>query len=135
VLVVLALALAVPGCARLQDAAQRAQRTNDLKAIGFAYHNYVKKYDKAPTEPAALDEFLAANYPRSVQALNDGSVVFLYGVKPDELKKPADTVLAYDKNVPEDGGLILMADDQASVKHVTAQEFDKMPQAKPANPK
>jgi hypothetical protein len=134
VLLLLAVALTLPGCGRIQEAAQRAQRTNDLKAIGLAYHNYVDKYGKAPTQAGDLAEFLAGEFPRSVQDLNDGSVVFLYGVRPNEMVDGASqTVLAYDKDVPTNGGLVLLGD--ASVRIVTAQELQKMPQAKAANPK
>jgi hypothetical protein len=131
--VLLILGLALPGCWKIQQAAERAQRSNDLKAIGLAYHNYLDSHQgQAPTRAADLQPYLT-EFPRSIQGLNDGSIVFLYGVRVVEMPEgTSKTVLAYDKDVPTNGGLVLMGD--ASVQNVTAQEFQKMPQAKPKNP-
>jgi hypothetical protein len=42
---------------------------------------------------------------------------------------PSNTVLAYEKDVPARGGLVLMGD--ASTRRMTAQEFAQAPKATP----
>jgi hypothetical protein len=130
----LGLALALPGCWKVQEAAQRAQRSNDLKAIGLAYHSHLDANGgKAPTRATDLQPYLT-EFPHAIQGLNDGSIVFLYGVRLTEMTEGASqTVLAYEKDVPANGGLVVMAD--GTPRQVTPQEFQKLPQAKPKNPK
>jgi hypothetical protein len=124
----LLLALAVPGCG-IRQAAQRQQRSNQLKIIGPAYHDFLDaNAGKAPTQASDLQQYVgdAAAY----QALTDGSFVLLYGVKlADMTAGSGNTILGYDAGTPQGGGFVLMGD--GSVRTVTAQEFQSMPQAKP----
>jgi hypothetical protein len=61
--------------------------------------------------------------------LNDGSFVFIYGARPQDMIDGASkTVLGYEKEVPEKGGIVLMGD--AFVTRVDAAEFANMPRAR-----
>jgi hypothetical protein len=123
--------LALTGTARAQlTAAERAKRTNDLKQIGLAYHAFHDSFRKGPTKAADLGPFLE-NDKRLLGLLDDKVIVFQFGVAiADMVDGTSNTVLAYDKDVPTKGGLVLMAD--ASVKTMSAEEFKK---AKLATPK
>jgi hypothetical protein len=116
--------LALTGSARAQlTAAERAKRTNDLKQIGIAYHNYFDSFKKGPAKAADLFDFLEKD-KRILGLLENKDIVFQYGVGVTDMTDgTSNTVLAYDKDVPTKGGLVLMGD--ASVKTMTAEDFKK----------
>jgi hypothetical protein len=127
----LGLWLSLTASAQAQlTAAERQKRTNDLKQIGLAYHNYFDSLKKAPAKAADLGPFVE-NDKRLLGLLDNKDIVFQFGVTPLEMTDgTSNTVLAYDKDVPTKGGLVLMGD--VSVKSMTAEEFKK---AKLATPK
>lgn len=71
--------------------------------------------DLSPYEPG-----LVIGY----EGLKRGEVILFYGAG---LSGDAKTVLAYEKDVPADGGYVLMQD--GTVKRMTAQEFAAAPKA------
>src|SRR5438045_2796887 len=108
--------------ARAQEADDPTAATNDLKQILLAYHNYLTKNNGgAPAKAADLAPFLEK---RALARLENKSVVFVYGVTlKDMTKGSSNTVLAYEKDAPEKGGLVGYGD--AIVKRLTADEFKK----------
>ena len=62
-------------------------------------------------------------YPGAVKALQDGKYLVVFGVK----GKEAGTLLAYEKEVPERGGAVIMAN--GNVRTMTPDQFKK---AKPS---
>lgn len=96
--------------------------TNDLKEILLAYHSYAdKNKGSAPAKAADLAPFLEK---RARARLEDKSVVFIYGVTlRDMVKGTSNTILAYEKDAPEKGGLAGYGD--GSVRKLTADEFKK----------
>jgi hypothetical protein len=129
-LVVLAAALLVPGCGGVRQAAARQKRANELKIVGLAYHNYMDANGgKAPQQAADLQQYTMGD-PGANAALTDGSLVFVYGVKLADMTGGASsTVIAYESQVPQSGGHVIMGD--GSVMTVTAQGFQGMTVAKP----
>lgn len=103
-------------------------RKNQLLAIGLAYFDYVKTHEqRAPAKAEDLRPLLTET-PGAYEALADGSVVFVYGISPDEMVPPGPEgfpVLAYDKNTPESGGWVVYANGE--VEQVTAAEFASKP--------
>jgi hypothetical protein len=137
VLAVLAVVLAVPtsGCWKIQQAAERARRNNDLKQLVILYHNY---HDAKDHGPANADEFMAvaadSQEQALIQAAKDGQYVVIWGVSLGEVAKGnvgmSGTVLAYEKEAPTAGGMVAMVD--GTVLNMTAAEFQATPKASPA---
>lgn len=85
---------------------------------------------RAPTKVADLTKFESA-YPTAFQAVQSGEVVVVWGAKmPDEgdAATAPDHVLAYEKNVPTEGGWVLLLN--GNIKQMTAEEFKAAPKAK-----
>src|SRR5215472_15111090 len=84
---------------------------NDLKMIGLAYHNYMDAKGKGPAKADDLAPFLE-NDQRVLGLLKSGEIVFSYNVNIAAMSEfgGSNTVLAYFKEVPEKGGLVLMGD-------------------------
>jgi hypothetical protein len=100
-----------------------ARTTNDLRQIGLAYHNHVDAANKAPAKAEDLGPYLDNN-KRLLDLLKNEDVVFFYNVTPTQMTSgTSNTVLAYVKDVPDKGGLVLMGD--GSVKKMSADEFKK----------
>ena len=127
--VALSLCLLLGGQARAQKPDDPTAVTNDLKEILLAYHNYLtKNKGAAPAKAADLAPFLEK---RALGRLENKSVVFVYGVTLKDMRQgTSNTILAYEKDAPEKGGLVAYGD--GSVKKLTADDFKKAVVAKAA---
>jgi hypothetical protein len=131
----LVVLLVIPAVQKVREAADRTQRINALSGIGKAYHNHWAAFNsKAPQKAEDLDQFLA-DYPEARARLRDGSVVLVYGVRLRDMmpEGTSNTVLGYEREVPERGGLVLMGD--GAVFTVTAAEFATKKIAQKREPK
>jgi hypothetical protein len=100
-----------------------ARTTNDLRQIGLAYQNLFAVDGKAPAKAEDLAPYFDNN-KRLLDLLKNEDVVFFYNVTPLQMTSgSSNTVLAYVKDVPDKGGLVLMGD--GSVKKMSADEFKK----------
>jgi hypothetical protein len=136
------LCLAAPlssGClGKIQQAAERARRANDLRQLAILYHNF---HDAKNRGPASADELmtLAADPQEKsvVQAAKDGQYVVIWGVNIGEVARGgagmSQTVLAYEKDVPTSGGMVATVD--GNVTNMTAAEFQAAPRAAPGTRK
>jgi hypothetical protein len=115
----------VAGCSsrpRAADAPEITllQEVNDLlrSATGAAH--------RPPMRLADLDRYQSM-YPRGYAAVKSGDVVVLWGTaqKGEGEVGKGETVVAYEKNVPTDGGYALLS--AGTVKKMTAAEFDATP--------
>jgi hypothetical protein len=124
----LGVCLLLGGKARADKADDPTALSNDLKEILLAYHSYSdKNKGSAPAKAADLAPFLEK---RALGRLDDKSVVFVYGVTiKDMVEGTSNTILAYEKDAPEKGGLVAYGD--GSVKKLTADAFKKATVAKP----
>lgn len=103
--------------------------TNDLKQIGLAYHNHFAAFKKAPAKAADLGPFIE-NDKRLLGLLDDKDIVFIFGVGILDMKDgTSNTILAYEKDVPTKGGVVLYGD--GSVRKLTDDAFKKAILAKP----
>jgi hypothetical protein len=120
--VALGFCLLLGGQARAEKADDPTALSNDLKEILLAYHNYLaKNKGAAPAKAADLGPFLEK---RALARLENKSVVFVYDVTlKDMIQGSSNTILAYEKNAPEKGGMVAYGD--GSVKKLTADEFKK----------
>jgi hypothetical protein len=97
-----------------------------LDEIYSMYRGYSLAHKKGPATVKDLQQSQAAYYD-GFRALQTGQHVVIWGVT---LKKHAagDAILAYQKDVPQQGGAVLMTD--GDVKHLTAEEFNSTPKAR-----
>jgi hypothetical protein len=117
--------LLLAGC----DRGGKMREMNDLKAIGIMYHEHAAVATKAPESAADLKPY-AGTSPEAYQALVDGRVVFIYGVRHVDMSAgTANTVLGYLKDTPTAGGYALFGD--GSVRKLSAEEFKQQPKAQP----
>lgn len=103
---------------------------NDLRQLGVAYPQYVATAGQGPAKLADWTE-LKADAPKVYEAIEDGRYVVIWGVRLLAVANDAglsNTILAYEKDAPNQGGGVLMAD--GSVKTMTAPEFQAAPKAK-----
>jgi hypothetical protein len=100
-----------------------AKLANDLKQIGLAYHTYLADTNKAPAKAKDLASYLD-NDKRILGLLDNEDVVFFFNVTTTQMRSgTSKTVLAYEKDVPSKGGVVLMGD--GSVKTMPPEEFRK----------
>ncbi|AMV40781.1 hypothetical protein [Planctomyces sp. SH-PL62] len=102
-----------------------------LAQVGQIYRAHWQLKDKAPTGPKDIATFADGN-PEGVNAVKNGEIVVIWGVKLDDLSiegdgDSADEVLAYEKATPEQGGYVLMKN--RDIRKMTADEFKAAPKA------
>jgi hypothetical protein len=120
----LAVVVALTGAVRADDRVT----ANDLKQIGLAYHGHHDATNKAPQKAEDLAPYFE-NSKKLLDHLKTKRIEFYYGVGLLQMPEgTSNTVLAYEKDAPEKGGLVLFGD--GSVKKLSADEFKKAPKAK-----
>jgi hypothetical protein len=98
------------------------------RSIGLAYHNHIDATNKAPQKAEDLAPYFE-NSKKLLDHLKTKRIEFYYGVGLLQMTEgTSNTVLAYEKDAPEKGGLVLFGD--GSVKKLSADEFKKAPKAK-----
>ena len=94
---------------------------NDLKQIGLAFLNYDSEYrGKGPPDADALKKFLEGDTP-AYRGLKDGRYVFIWNARLLDNTGEPQAILAYQKDVPSQGGVVLFVD--ASTRYMTPDEF------------
>jgi hypothetical protein len=129
--VVAVCVLFISGC----GAGARVKTTNELKAIGLAYHNFNDSQNKGPARAEDLEPFLK-DWPEAYQHVKDGTYVFFWNVSIPDMVKGGGShqyVLAYPKDAPDKGGPVLFGD--ASVTQMTANEVKNAKKADTAKSK
>jgi hypothetical protein len=85
---------------------------------------------RGPTQVGDLDK-QKAMFPRGYDAIKTGEIVVLWGTPAKgegEIEKGGpETVAAYEKNVPNEGGYVIMSG--GTIKKMTASEFGSAPKA------
>src|SRR5205823_3309087 len=111
--------------------AAEAKQSSTLTDVAEAYRVYSITKNQPPKKAADMDT-VAAIGGNGVPAVRAGEIVVQWGATlPDTNeepgKNPSPQVLAYWKQVPEQGGYVLMLD--RTVKKMTAEEFKAAPKA------
>lgn len=104
---------------------QDQEKENALAQVGEMVRFYQVSKNKPPTRFADLGPVRAVA-GNGYDAVKSGDVILLYGASlSDTSEEPgqstSDEVLAYQKQVPEAGGKVIMLD--RSIKTMTAEEF------------
>jgi hypothetical protein len=136
ILTVCCLALLAAGCGGTNAPRSTDQVAQDnLAQVGELYRHYQFTKKKPPQKVADLGlvRSLAGN---GFEALQSGKIIALYGATlPDTDEDPghaeSSEVLAYEKEVPESGGYVLMLN--RTTKKMTADEFKAAPRPSGAN--
>ena|SRR2546426_10163746 len=122
----------MPGCGLRRRGSDTARTvSNDLKQLGLAYHGFNDKYRRGPANAEELKEFVEPGDP-VYQKLAAGTYIFQYGMALRDMFElgTSETILAYEKDVPTKGGMVLMGD--SSVQQMSAEEFKNWPRPKAA---
>ena len=101
-----------------------AQKLGELEEIYSLISLYSDQAGKAPAAPKDLAQFENA-YPLGYEQIRSGRAVVLWGARPNP---NATAVLAYAKDVPGQGGAVLLQNGR--VQQMTAAEFAAAPKAK-----
>jgi len=82
--------------------------------------------------PMSVKDFAPSKkgLPTSLKALSKGTIVAVWGAGMSTDSGSDKCVLAYEKQTPQQGGVVLMQD--GTVKKMTAEEFAAAPKAKPS---
>lgn len=117
-LVLLPLAVPTLGCGGNKSVGdpEVQRRKSEFAEIYDMYMASVKKNGRPPKQVSDLKQF-SGIYPVGLKALQDGQYVAVWGVS----DKSSNTVLAYEKDAPTQGGAVLMAD--GNVKTMSADEL------------
>ncbi|WP_435015748.1 hypothetical protein TA3x_003299 [Tundrisphaera sp. TA3] len=131
-LLAITLSLLLSGCgSSTVENSPAVFENNALSEIGTIYRLY-SEVSKKP--PQSLKDFAPyrEGTPDGINAAARGEIVILWGAKLNDLTEEGtgdspDEVLAYMKEVPEKGGLVLMKNRK--IKSMTAEEFKAAPKA------
>jgi hypothetical protein len=114
------LAVLIAGCGRTEQDPNIDSQKIDLETIYEIYSTHVKNYQRPPAASSDLKQYERA-YPRLSRILKEGQYVIVWGVNDEN----PDTVLAYEKDAPTNGGWAVMAD--GTVKRLDAEAFQNVP--------
>jgi hypothetical protein len=127
----IALSSTFAGCGGPDPLAPGAADEQRLRDVGELYRVHQALNN---TPPKALKDLMqeANASPSGFELIRSGDVVVRWDATlPDTKEEPgngsAPEVLAYLKNVPEEGGLVLMLD--RSIRRMTPEEFKTAPKA------
>jgi hypothetical protein len=104
----------------------------ELGKIGFAFAGYEDGFKKGPASAADLQPFLkdSAVEREAWKKLSDGTIVFAWKATSKTMPAgPANTVLAYGRDVPASGGLVLFGSGE--VRTLSAADFASATKATP----
>jgi hypothetical protein len=126
-------------CGAIRSSAVKAKTTNDLKQLGLAYHNFNDTNKRGPANMAEFQGFVVEPLEKTLvgQTGPGGQYVLIWGVKISDMARSPQgaggLVLGYEAQAPTAGGMVLMGD--ASVRAMTAAEFNSAPKAQPGGGK
>jgi hypothetical protein len=118
-LALVALPFVPLGCgSKTADDPKTLTQRNELVEIHDMYTLYAKRNGRPPQKAADLTKKVDQSHSAGYRALKNNDYVVIWGV---DVKAGSGTVLAYEKDAPKQGGMVLMAD--GSVKTLSADEL------------
>jgi len=100
------------------------ERKDALKEFGELLKGLNDEGAKPPAKLAGLEP-VEPRVPNAGPAIRNGDIVYLWGA---EYAAGSNKVVAYEKQTPTEGGLVLLQD--GTVKEMSAAEFGSAPKAK-----
>lgn len=122
------LLLVFPAISKVQEAAKRAERTNDLKALAIGYINYLDTNKRSPANLIELEPYLSG--AKVVGRVRSGEIEVVYSAAPlqDQLAGASNSLLAWEKNAEPNGKRIVVFMD-GSARVLDQSEFERAPRA------
>ena len=102
-----------------QKASEEVFHNASLEEVGSLLSTRILDSGKPPTKLADLTKY-EVGLPTGYKELKEGNIVVLWGAPIAE--GATDTIIAYEKAVPDSGGYVLMQDG-VTVKKMTADQF------------
>jgi hypothetical protein len=116
------------GVGKMLPAVGREFVLEDLRQLGIYYQSHLIAAGQGPAKLEDWQE-LKKDLPNLYQALEDGRYVMIWNTSSALMAEgPSRTILAYEKDAPTKGGVVLLGD--GSVKNMTLKEFQSAPRAK-----
>ncbi len=109
-----------------EGSVETSRRTVELEEVWQLYNTYLSEKNRPPTSIRDL-QHLEPAYAVGYQALLQGQCVAYWNVNPKDRPNAGETILAYEKDAPKQGGYVLLLDGK--VKSMTAEEFKAAPKA------
>lgn len=114
-LIIAALLVVALGCGKANVNPSVLSEKTELLDIFDAYNEFAKNHQRPPQKLEDLKKYEAV-HDLGVRLLREGKYMAVWGVT----NRDADTLLAYAKDAPTQGGAVLMGD--GTVKNMTADE-------------
>ncbi len=121
------LGLILAGCGGQPEIKAVSSDERGLKELARLYRDFTTKHKHGPKTLKELD-VKGQQYPIAVEMIKSGDLIVEWGAPLSTNGETSDTVLAYVKTVPEQGGYVLMEDGR-TIKKMTAGEFQTAPKA------
>jgi len=120
------------GCSKSTGPVTQEVAIESRLGEGAELYRFYTVQNKKPPKSVAEARTMENAVPSGLTPIVTGEVVVFWGAELNELgEEPAgpesDKVLAYEKDVPEKGGRVLMLDRR--IKTMTAEEFAAAPKA------
>ncbi len=115
------LGLFLAGCGTTPEAHPIANDERGLRELGQVYGYFARKKKRGPHDLKELG-IKGQNYPIAVEMIKSGDLIVQWGAPVSAEGESENTILAYTKSVPEEGGNVLMQ-DCTTVKKMTPDEF------------
>jgi hypothetical protein len=118
------------GCGREESSPVEAKEVYDssvMAEVADMYRSFVYEFKKPPAKAGDFKKYEALN-GNGVRQVVQGEIVVLWGAPLAETPEAARAVLAYEKKVPEEGGVVLMQDGK-TIQKISADEFKAAPKA------
>lgn len=113
------------GCSSSSSSGKGATpgRSDELQELATILPLYCGEHRKGPSKPADLAKYETAA-PLGYHALTTGEILLVPGAMmagEGDVASAAESVVAYEKKVPTEGGAVLLSNGK--VKQMTAEEF------------
>lgn len=123
ILLLLALPVFAAGCTSSTAGSNTGatSATEDFRELAGVYEYMLAQKENPPRDLKELQTLHSEPLMMAIPRIESGEYVVFWGVSRTTIGAEAEMVLAYEKNAPHSGGVVLLRN--GTVKNVSAQEF------------